>query len=128
MARPALGSTPDAVFESDSVAAAVRQVAAGEARPVRRLPARFGLDQLRQVAAADRRQGVGAGGIAWAISELDLQPVYLNFADNAHLMVTGGASAGGRRRWRRSCPKSAGSMRREPAPLRPRRVPRRRSG
>lgn len=94
VARPALGSTPDAVFESDSVAAAVRQVAAGEARPVRRLPARFGLDQLRQVAAADRRQGVGAGGIAWAISELDLQPVYLNFADNAHLMVTGRRECG----------------------------------
>lgn len=94
VARPALGSTPDAVFESDSVAAAVRQVAAGEARPVRRLPARFGLDQLRQVAAADRRQGVGAGGIAWAISELDLQSVYLNFADNAHLMVTGRRECG----------------------------------
>lgn len=94
VARPALGSTPDAVFESDSVAAAVRQVAAGEARPVRRLPARFGLDQLRQVAAADRRQGVGAGGIAWAISELDLQPVYLNFADNARLMVTGRRECG----------------------------------
>ncbi|BCO35987.1 type VII secretion protein EccC [Mycobacterium heckeshornense] len=94
VARPALGSTPEAVFESDSVAAAVRQVAVGEARPVRRLPARFGLDQLRQVAAADRRQGVGAGGIAWAISELDLQPVYLNFADNAHLMVTGRRECG----------------------------------
>jgi type VII secretion protein EccCa/type VII secretion protein EccCb len=94
VARPALGTTPEAVFESDSVAAAVRQVAAGEARPVRRLPARFGLDQLRQIAATDRRQGVGAGGIAWAISELDLQPVYLNFADNAHLMVTGRRECG----------------------------------
>ncbi|BBU22844.1 ESX-5 secretion system protein EccC5 [Mycobacterium xenopi] len=30
VARPALGSTPDAVFESDSVAAAVRQVAAAK--------------------------------------------------------------------------------------------------
>jgi type VII secretion protein EccCb len=94
VARPALGTTPGAVFESDSVAAAVRQLAVGEAPPVRRLPARFGLEQVRALAAADRRRGVGAGGIAWAISELDLQPVYLNFADNAHLMVTGRRECG----------------------------------
>ncbi|EUA35408.1 ESX-5 secretion system eccCb5 domain protein [Mycobacterium xenopi 3993] len=49
------------------------------------------------VAASGRGRstpGVGAGGIAWAISELDLQPVYLNFADNAHLMVTGRRECG----------------------------------
>jgi len=94
IARPALDSTPKGVFESDSVAAAVSQVAAGKARPVRRLPAMFGLDQVRALAANDRRAGVGAGGIAWAISELDLQPVYLNFAENAHLMVTGRRECG----------------------------------
>src|SRR6202035_474187 len=33
-------------------------------------------------------------GIAWAISELDLAPVYLNFAENAHLMVTGRRECG----------------------------------
>ncbi|WP_423796974.1 hypothetical protein, partial [Mycobacterium tuberculosis] len=38
--------------------------------------------------------GVGAGGIAWAISELDLAPVYLNFAENSHLMVTGRRECG----------------------------------
>ncbi|SRX95254.1 hypothetical protein MSP7336_03518 [Mycobacterium shimoidei] len=94
VARPALGNTEKSVFESESVAAAVSQVAVGHAPPVRRLPAWFGLDQLRALAAADRRQGVGAGGIAWAISELDLQPVYLNFDDNAHLMVTGRRECG----------------------------------
>ncbi|MBO0881676.1 MAG: type VII secretion protein EccCb, partial [Mycobacterium sp.] len=94
VARPALHSTPNVIFESDSVAAAVRQVAVGQAPPVRRLPARFGLEQVRALAAADRREGVGVGGIAWAISELDLQPVYLNFAENAHLMVTGRRECG----------------------------------
>ncbi|MGH3532463.1 MAG: type VII secretion protein EccCb, partial [Mycobacterium sp.] len=94
VARPALSSTPDVVFESDGVAAAVTQVAAGHARPVRRLPARFGLEQVQALAAVDRRNGVGVGGIAWAINELDLQPVYLNFAENAHLMVTGRRECG----------------------------------
>jgi type VII secretion protein EccCa/type VII secretion protein EccCb len=94
VARPALGSTSNAVFESDSIAAAVSQVAVGRTRPVRRLPARFELEQLQALAAADRRQGVGAGGIAWAVSELDLQPVYLNFDENAHLMVTGRRECG----------------------------------
>jgi type VII secretion protein EccCa/type VII secretion protein EccCb len=92
VARPALGATQG--FESSSVAAAVVEWARGSAKPVRRLPARFGLEQLRALAADDTRQGVGAGGIAWAISELDLQPVYLNFAENAHLMVTGRRECG----------------------------------
>ncbi len=94
VARPALSDTPDNVFASDSVAAAVSQIAVGQAPPVRRLPAKFGLDQVRTLAQADRRQNVGAGGIAWAINELDLQPVYLNFAENAHLMVTGRRECG----------------------------------
>ncbi|OHU99114.1 type VII secretion protein EccCa [Mycobacterium talmoniae] len=94
IARPALADTPERMFESDSVAAAVSELAVGRARPVRRLPARFGLDEVRAVAAVDHREGVGAGGIAWAISELDLQPVYLNFAENAHLMVTGRRECG----------------------------------
>ena len=94
VARPALTDTPDNVFASDSVAAAVSKVAVGHAPPVRRLPAKFGLDQVRTLAQADRRQNVGAGGIAWAINELDLQPVYLNFAENAHLMVTGRRECG----------------------------------
>jgi DNA segregation ATPase FtsK/SpoIIIE-like protein len=92
--RSAVGNTRGAVFESANVAAAVGQVATGRARPVRRLPARFDLDQLRAMAAADHRQGVGAGGIAWAVLELDLQPVYLNFAENAHLMITGRRECG----------------------------------
>ncbi|MGV0632930.1 type VII secretion protein EccCa [Mycolicibacillus trivialis] len=94
VARPALAETATNVFESDSISSAVAQVAVGRARPVRRLPAWFGLEQLRELAASDHREGVGAGGIAWAISELDLQPVYLNFAENSHLMVTGRRECG----------------------------------
>jgi ESX secretion system protein EccC len=94
VARPALGSTPDNNFESDTVVEAVSRLASGQARPVRRLPARFGVEQVRELAARDTREGVGEGGIAWAISELDLQPVYLNFAENAHLMVTGRRECG----------------------------------
>ncbi|OBG77675.1 MULTISPECIES: type VII secretion protein EccCa [unclassified Mycobacterium] len=94
IARPALGSTPDNNFESSSVGEAVSRLASGQAPPVRRLPATFSVDQLRELAAGDARQGVGAGGIVWAISELDLSPVYLNFAENAHLMVTGRRECG----------------------------------
>ena len=94
VARPALAETADNIFESDSVIAAVSRLASGQAPPVRRLPARFGVEQVRELAARDTRQGVGVGGIAWAISELDLQPVYLNFAENAHLMVTGRRECG----------------------------------
>ncbi|WP_374021329.1 type VII secretion protein EccCa [Mycobacterium sp. HNNTM2301] len=94
VARPALGTTPDYVFESDSVIDAVSRLTSSQAPPVRRLPARFDVEQLRELAARDTRQGVGAGGIAWAISELDLSPVYLNFGENAHLMVTGRRECG----------------------------------
>lgn len=94
VARPALGSTPDNVFECDSVVAAVSRLTSAQAPPVRRLPARFGVEQVRELASRDTRQGVGAGGIAWAISELDLAPVYLNFAENSHLMVTGRRECG----------------------------------
>lgn len=94
VARPALGSTPDNVFECDSVGAAVSRLTSAQAPPVRRLPARFGVEQVRELASRDTRQGVGAGGIAWAISELDLAPVYLNFAENSHLMVTGRRECG----------------------------------
>lgn len=61
IARPALSDTDSQVFESDSVGAAVSQIAVGRVRPVRRLPARFGLDEVRAVAANDKREGVGAG-------------------------------------------------------------------
>ncbi|WP_211667459.1 type VII secretion protein EccCa [Mycobacterium tuberculosis] len=94
VARPALGSTPDNVFECDSVVAAMSRLTSAQAPPVRRLPARFGVEQVRELASRDTRQGVGAGGIAWAISELDLAPVYLNFAENSHLMVTGRRECG----------------------------------
>lgn len=94
VARPALGSTPDNVFECDSVVAAVSRLTSAQAPPVRRLPARFGVEQVRELASRDTRQGVGAGGIAWAISELDLAPVYLNFAENSHLMVAGRRECG----------------------------------
>jgi type VII secretion protein EccCb len=94
VARPALASTRDNVFASDSIVEAVSRLASGQAPPIRRLPARFGLEQVRELAARDTRQGVGAGGITWAISELDLAPVYLNFAENAHLMVTGRRECG----------------------------------
>ena len=53
VARPALASTPDNVFESDSVVAAVSRLASGQAPPVRRLPARFGVEQVRELAARD---------------------------------------------------------------------------
>jgi type VII secretion protein EccCa/type VII secretion protein EccCb len=92
--RPALASTPAKIFESDTVVAAVSRLTSGQAPPVRRLPAKFGVEQVRELASRDTRQGVGAGGIAWAISELDLAPVYLNFAENAHLMVTGRRECG----------------------------------
>ena len=94
VARPALASTPNNTFESDSVVAAVSQVATSQAPPVRRLPAKFGVEQVRELAARDTRQGVGAGGITWAISELDLSPVYLNFAENSHLVITGRRECG----------------------------------
>jgi type VII secretion protein EccCb len=94
VARPALTNTADNIFESDSVVAAVSRLASGQAPPVRRLPARFGVEQVRELSTRDHRQGVGVGGIAWAISELDLAPVYLNFAENAHLMVTGRRECG----------------------------------
>lgn len=94
VARPALANTPANVFESDSVVAPVSRLTSAQAPPVRRLPARFGMEQVRERAVRDTRQGVGVGGIAWAISELDLQPVYLNFAENAHLMITGRRECG----------------------------------
>jgi type VII secretion protein EccCb len=94
IARPTLGDTAAGVFESDTVATAVRELTAGRARPVRRLPARLSLPLLRESVAADRREGVGVGGLAFALSELDLRPVYLNFSDNAHLMVTGRRECG----------------------------------
>ncbi|MFY2859465.1 type VII secretion protein EccCa, partial [Mycobacterium sp. THU-M104] len=94
VARPALASTPDNTFESDSIVEAVSRLTSGQAPPVRRLPATFGVQQVRELAARDTRQGVGAGGIAWAISELDLNPVYLNFGENSHLMITGRRECG----------------------------------
>src|SRR5947209_11325298 len=94
VARPALANTADHTFASDSIVEAVSRLASGQAPPIRRLPARFGVEQVRELAARDTRQGVGAGGITWAISELDLAPVYLNFAENAHLMVTGRRECG----------------------------------
>src|SRR6185437_11425753 len=92
--KPGRGMVAVNYFSSESVAAAVSQVAVGHAPPVRRLPAKFGLEQVRALAQQDQRQNVGVGGIAWAINELDLQPVYLNFAENAHLMVTGRRECG----------------------------------
>ncbi len=94
VARPALAETPETIFESDSVAREVGRYATGHAPSVRRLPAMFSVEQLREVAAGDTRSGVGAGGIVWAISELDLRPVYLNATENPHLMVTGRRECG----------------------------------
>ena len=42
---------------SDSMVAAVSRLASGQAPPVRRLPARFGVEQVRELAARDTRQG-----------------------------------------------------------------------
>ncbi len=61
VARPALADTADNIFESDSVIAAVSRLATGQAPPVRRLPARFGVEQVRELATRDTRQGVGVG-------------------------------------------------------------------
>ncbi|MCL5831243.1 hypothetical protein M5007_10915, partial [Neisseria meningitidis] len=92
--RKALIRTPDNVFECDSENPAVSRLTSAHPPPLRRLPALFGVQHVRELASRDTRQGVGAGGIAWAISELDLAPVYLNFAENSHLMVTGRRECG----------------------------------
>jgi DNA segregation ATPase FtsK/SpoIIIE, S-DNA-T family len=85
IARPALRSTGDDVFDSTSVVEAVRRVAAAyrPAPPVRRLPASVDLADLRRVAA--RR---GHGGLAWGIDELD-QLVGLDTDSSPFLVITG---------------------------------------
>ena len=94
VARPALASTARQHVRVRQRGGGGQPGRDGQAPPVRRLPAKFGVEQVRELAARDTRQGVGVGGIAWAISELDLQPVYLNFAENSHLMVTGRRECG----------------------------------
>jgi DNA segregation ATPase FtsK/SpoIIIE, S-DNA-T family len=91
IARPASEGSPSHVFESDRLSSAVASAASGSrrARPVRRLPARVPLQDLRLAAQADWRDAVGAGGIAFGVSELDLLPVYWNFDDSPHLIATG---------------------------------------
>src|SRR5262249_61175071 len=66
VARPALANTADHVFASDSIVEAIGSLASGQAPPIRRLPARFGVQQVRELAPRDTRQGVGAGGITLA--------------------------------------------------------------
>lgn len=84
IARPALGSSPDMVFDSVSVVEAVQQAAAGHrsAAPVRRLPTQISLVQLRAL-ASER----GHAGMAWAIDERD-ELVGLS-AGSPFLMITG---------------------------------------
>ena len=91
IARPAEAGSPARVFESDRLAAAVAQRTGPHhrARPVRRLPERVRLETLRTAVSADRREGIGAGGIAWALSDLDLLPVYWNFDESPHFIATG---------------------------------------
>ena len=72
VARPALASTPDNDLRVRQCGRSGQPARERPGPPVRRLPARFGVEQVRELAARDTRQGVGVGGIAWAISELDL--------------------------------------------------------
>lgn len=90
IARPALRSTGDDVFDSASIVDAVRRVAAGyrPAPPVRRLPTTVDLPDLRR-AAAQR----GHAGLAWGIDELD-HLVGLDTDSSPFLVITGRKECG----------------------------------
>lgn len=90
IARPALRSTADGVFDSASIVEAVRRVAARyrPAPPVRRLPQTITLGELRT--RAGQR---GHSGMAWAIDETD-RLVGLHPAASPFLIVTGREQCG----------------------------------
>ncbi|CQD25032.1 FtsK/SpoIIIE family protein [Mycolicibacterium conceptionense] len=90
MARPALRGTGERVFEAQSVAARVAQLAKGyrPAPRVRQLPTRVELTQLRQSAAAHQHAGA-----VWAVNEFSL-PVGLDSARSPFLVITGNRQCG----------------------------------
>jgi S-DNA-T family DNA segregation ATPase FtsK/SpoIIIE len=91
MARPALESTADAVFDSRSVVEAVNRVAGmfTPARKVRRLPQRVATAELAALAARERDSRADSM-MVWALDETE-RPV---FFDSQHLIVTGQAKCG----------------------------------
>jgi len=90
IARPALRSTGDDVFDSASIVDAVRRVAAGyrPAPPVRRLPTTVDLADLRRMAGQR-----GHAGLAWAIDEVD-RLVGLDTDSSPFLVITGRKECG----------------------------------
>lgn len=90
-ARPALSGTPGEVFDSSSVVAAVRRIAASyrPAPVVRRLPQELSLADLR-AAARSAADGSSLASVLWGLDEFD-HPVTL---DGPHLLVTGQAKCG----------------------------------
>jgi DNA segregation ATPase FtsK/SpoIIIE, S-DNA-T family len=90
IARPALRSTGDEVFDSASIVDAVRRVAARyrPAPPVRRLPNKIELPDLRRLAAQR-----GHSGLAWGIDELD-HLVGLDTKTSPFLVITGREDCG----------------------------------
>ena len=90
-ARPALSGTPNEVFDSSSVVAAVRRVAAGynPAPSVRRLPDALSLADLRTLARTTS-SGSPLASVLWGMDEFT-RPVSL---DGPHLLVTGQAKCG----------------------------------
>jgi hypothetical protein len=90
IARPALRSTGDDVFDSASIVDAVRRVAARyrPAPPVRRLPSTVELADLRRRAAQR-----GHSGLAWGVDELD-HLVGLDTESSPFLVITGRKECG----------------------------------
>jgi type VII secretion protein EccCa/type VII secretion protein EccCb len=90
MGRPALRDTDESVFDSSSVVAAVARQAARwrPAPPVRRLPSRVELAQIRSMAAERARTGM-----VWALDEF-AEPVSLDGRESPFLVITGRARSG----------------------------------
>jgi DNA segregation ATPase FtsK/SpoIIIE-like protein len=90
MARPALRDSEETVFDSSSVVAAVTRLAGRwrPAPPVRRLPDRVELGQIRSMAAERSRPGT-----VWALDEFG-EPVSLDGRESPFLVITGRARSG----------------------------------
>lgn len=90
IARPALRSTGDDVFDSASIVEAVRRVAAGyrPAPRVRKLPLDIALADLQGMARQRQHEGM-----AWALNELD-QLVGINTEASPFLVITGREDCG----------------------------------
>jgi DNA segregation ATPase FtsK/SpoIIIE, S-DNA-T family len=90
VARPALRSTGDDVFDSASIVEAVRRLAARyrPAPPVRRLPEKVELADLRGLAGQRAHSG-----LAWGVDELD-HLVGLDTESSPFLVITGREDCG----------------------------------